>query len=334
MLYSLLKPLFFRLDPETAHQLAMQALKTLAPILPMPKHDKPKKVMGLSFKNPIGLAAGLDKNADYIDALAKLGFAFIEVGTVTPKAQQGNAKPRLFRLPEQQSIINRMGFNNKGVDYLLSQVAERQCAAVLGINIAKNLSTPLTNALDDYLLCLNKVYRAADYITLNISSPNTPGLQTLQNTDALEGLLKGIMQEAKKLQDKIGKHTPITLKIAPDLTPESIKPIADLLVKYNIDGLIASNTTLDRSFVAGHNHEHEAGGLSGLALKLKSRDILRQFRQHLQGELAIISSGGIDGSKEANKRLQLGAELIQVYSALIYKGPTLIHKILKNMHCL
>lgn len=332
MLYSLLKPLFFQLDPETAHELALKALKTLSPVLPSVNHVNPKKVMGLTFKNSLGLAAGLDKNADYIDALAQLGFGFIEVGTITPKAQEGNAKPRLFRLPEHESIINRMGFNNKGVDYLLRQVKERHSEVILGINIGKNLTTSVENALDDYLICLNKVYQAADYVTVNISSPNTPGLRSLQNEDALESLLKGIMEEAKELQDKTAKKTPIALKIAPDLMPESIKPIADLLVKYKIDALIATNTTLDRDFVAGHIHETEAGGLSGLALKVKSRDILMQFQQHLQGELPIISAGGIDGPEEANKRLELGADLIQVYSALIYKGPTLINKILKNIH--
>lgn len=332
MLYSLLKPLFFQLDPETAHDLALKALKTLSPILPSVNHVSPKKVMGLTFKNSLGLAAGLDKNADYIDALAQLGFGFIEVGTITPKAQEGNVKPRLFRLPEHESIINRMGFNNKGVDYLLKQVKERQSDVILGINIGKNLTTSVENALDDYLVCLNKVYQSADYVTVNISSPNTPGLRSLQNEDALESLLKGIMEEAKRLQDKTAKKTPIALKIAPDLMPESIKPIADLLVKYEIDALIATNTTLDRNFVAGHVHENEAGGLSGLALKVKSRDILIQFQQHLQGELSIISAGGIDGPEEANKRLELGADLIQVYSALIYKGPTLINKILKNIH--
>ncbi len=332
MLYSLLRPLFFTLDPETAHKVALDALKVFGSIMPESKYDKPVSVMGLTFKNRIGLAAGMDKNADYIDALAKLGFGSIEVGTITPKAQDGNPKPRLFRLPQHESIINRMGFNNKGIDYLLRQVKERQSDVVLGINIGKNLNTSVENALDDYLIGLKKSYQDADYITVNISSPNTPGLRSLQNEDALESLLKGIMSEAHALQDKTGKKTPIALKIAPDLTPESIKPIADLLVTYQIDGLIATNTTLDREFVKGHQHAAEAGGLSGLALKVKSRDILVQFQQHLQGEIPIISAGGIDGGEEAKKRIQLGAQLIQVYSALIYKGPALINQILKNLH--
>jgi len=332
MLYSLLRPLFFKLDPETAHKLALDALKVLGPLLPTPQNNQPKTVMGLNFKNPVGLAAGMDKNADYIDALAQLGFGFIEVGTITPQAQDGNPKPRLFRLPEHESIINRMGFNNKGIEYLLSQVKERQSDVVLGINIGKNLNTSVDNALDDYLIGLNKAYSAADYIAVNISSPNTPGLRSLQNEDALEALLKGIMNEAKTLQDKSAQKTPIALKIAPDLTPESIKPIADLLVKYKVDGLIATNTTLDRSFVEGHQYAQQAGGLSGLALKLKSRDILVQFQQHLQGAVPIISAGGIDGAEEANQRFDLGADLIQVYSALIYKGPAVINTILKNLH--
>ncbi len=332
MLYSLLRPLFFSLDPETAHKVALEALKIIAPVLPAAKNQQPKTVMGLTFKNTVGLAAGMDKNADYIDALAKLGFGFIEVGSITPKAQDGNEKPRLFRLPQHESIINRMGFNNKGVDYLLQQVKERQSDVILGINIGKNLTTPVENALDDYLICLNKVYQAADYIAVNVSSPNTPGLRSLQNEDALEALLKGIMNEAKKRQDETSKKTPIALKIAPDLAPESIKPIADLLVKYDIDALIATNTTLDRSLVEGHKHAQQAGGLSGLALQIKSREILVQFQQHLQGELPIISAGGIDSATEANKRFELGAELIQVYSALIYKGPSLIGTLLKNLH--
>jgi len=332
MLYSLLRPLFFQFDPETAHKLALEALNILGPIFPKPNAGKPKSVMGLNFKNGVGLAAGMDKNADYIDALSHLGFGFIEVGTITPKAQEGNPKPRLFRLPQHESIINRMGFNNKGIDYLLSQVKERQSDVILGINIGKNLNTSVENALDDYLICLNKAYRAADYITVNISSPNTPGLRSLQNEEALESLLKGIMDEAKTLQDQTAQKTPIALKIAPDLTPESIKPIADLLVKYKIDALIATNTTLDRDFVKGHQFAQEAGGLSGLALKQKSREIMVQFKQHLQGELPIISAGGIDGADEANKRFDLGADLIQVYSALIFKGPSVINNILKNLH--
>jgi len=332
MLYSLLKPLFFSLDPEVAHEIALDVLKTIAPILPSPTKQTPKTVMGLTFKNSVGLAAGMDKNADYIDALAKLGFGFIEVGTVTPKAQEGNVKPRLFRLAKHESIINRMGFNNKGVDYLLRQVKEKQSDVVLGINIGKNLNTSVNNALDDYLIGLKKVYQSADYITINVSSPNTPGLRSLQNEGALEALLYGISEESKRLQDNYGAKTPITLKIAPDLSEESIRPIADLLVKYGIDGLIATNTTLDKRLVEGHRHAQQMGGLSGLALKLKSRDILWQFQQYLHGEIPIISAGGIDGIAEAEKRFDLGAELIQVYSALIYKGPTLINTIIKNLH--
>ncbi len=332
MLYSLLKPLFFTLDAETAHHLALDALKLVAPVMSKPQYDSPLTVMGLDFKNRLGLAAGMDKNADYIDALAKLGFASIEVGTITPKAQDGNPRPRLFRLPQHESIINRMGFNNKGIEYLLRQVKERQSDVILGINIGKNLTTPVERALDDYLMGLRKVYQDADYITVNISSPNTPGLRSLQNEAALESLLKGIMYEAQALQDKTGKKTPIALKIAPDLAPESIQPVADLLVTYQVDALIATNTTLDRSFVKGHPLAAEAGGLSGLALKYKSRDILQQFQQCLQGELALISAGGIDSAEEAKKRIELGAALIQVYSALVYKGPALIKHILKNLH--
>ncbi|MBL7002911.1 MAG: quinone-dependent dihydroorotate dehydrogenase [Gammaproteobacteria bacterium] len=326
-MYSLLKPLFFALDAETAHEIALDVIKAVYPILPQNKQSHPTTVMGLAFKNSVGLAAGLDKNADYIDALASLGFGFIEVGTVTPKAQDGNPKPRLFRLPKHESIINRMGFNNKGVDYLLRQVKERNSDVILGINIGKNLSTSVDNALDDYLIGLNKVYQAADYITVNISSPNTPGLRSLQNEDALESLLKGIYEESLRLQDKFAAKTPIALKIAPDLTAESIAPIADLLVKYKIDALIATNTTLSREEVKGHVHADQAGGLSGLALQLRSRDILAQFQQCLQNEIPIISAGGIDSVDEAAKRFELGAQLIQVYSALIFKGPSLVKQL-------
>jgi len=285
----------FAQDAETAHETSLELLNTFRYLIPNTLHRKPVKVMGLDFPNPVGLAAGLDKNADYLPGLGRLGFGFIEVGTVTPRAQEGNPKPRLFRLTEHNSIINRMGFNNKGVSYLLNNI--RQLPPhdyILGINIGKNLTTTVENALSDYTLALQKVYTSADYITVNISSPNTPGLRNLQSEEALEALLKGIDECRKSLQDEHQINRPIALKVAPDLDSQAIAPISELLVKYNIDALIATNTTLDKSNVMGHPAANEAGGLSGAALTDKSRQILYQFHQQLQDQIPIISAGGID----------------------------------------
>jgi len=332
-LYKLIRPLVFTQDAETAHEASLELLNHLRWLIPNRRVEKPVNVMGLHFPNPVGLAAGLDKNADFLPGLSRLGFGFIEVGTVTPKAQAGNPKPRLFRVSEHQSIINRMGFNNLGVDHLLDNVqrlAERDY--VLGINIGKNLSTAVDHALDDYSKALSSVYKDADYITINISSPNTPGLRNLQGEEALEQLLKGIDECRKGLQDQHQLHRPIALKIAPDLDHRAIKPIAGLLHQYHIDALIATNTTLDRSTISGHPMASEAGGLSGSALTDKSRDILYQFHQQLQEDIPIISAGGIDSPQEAQLRLDIGAKLVQVYSALIYQGPGLITRIAKHIN--
>ncbi len=330
MLYPLIRPFVFAQDAETAHETSLELLNTFRYIIPTTQHQKPVKVMGLDFPNPVGLAAGLDKNADYLPGLERLGFGFIEVGTVTPKAQAGNPKPRLFRLTEHNSIINRMGFNNKGVNYLLNNIRQLPDQNyILGINIGKNLTTAVENALDDYTLALQQVYTSADYITINISSPNTPGLRNLQSEEALEALLKGIDECRKKLQDKHQLNCPIALKVAPDLDDQAIAPISELLIKHNIDALIATNTTLDKSKVAGHPAANEAGGLSGAALTDKSRQILYQFHQQLQDQIPIISAGGIDTPEEAQLRLDLGAKLVQLYSAIIFKGPGIINKITK-----
>jgi len=272
MLYPLLvRPFVFAQDAETAHETSLELLNTFSYLIPNTLHRKPVKVMGLDFPNPVGLAAGLDKNADYLPGLGRLGFGFIEVGTVTPRAQAGNPKPRLFRLTKHNSIINRMGFNNKGVDYLLNNIRQLpKHDYILGINIGKNLTTAVDKALDDYTLALQQVYTSADYITINISSPNTPGLRNLQSEEALEALLKGINECRKGLQDEHQLNRPIALKVAPDLDNQAIAPISDLLVKYNIDALIATNTTLDKSNVMGHPAAIEAGGLSGAALTDKS----------------------------------------------------------------
>jgi dihydroorotate dehydrogenase len=330
MLYKLIRPLIFSLDAETAHEATLELLNQLRWLIPRPHVLKPRRVMGLDFPNPVGLAAGLDKNGDYLRGLAHLGFGFIEVGTVTPRHQPGNPKPRLFRLRSERSIINRMGFNNAGIDHLLDNLQGLpRRDYILGINIGKNLATPVDRALDDYRLALRRVYLAADYVTLNISSPNTPGLRKLQDDDALKRLLSGVSEARKALQDRHQVHRPLALKVAPDLDDNQVAVIADLLREYRIDGLIATNTTLDRSAVAGHPLAAEAGGLSGEALKERSRDILLRFRGQLGADFPIISVGGIDSPEEARLRFDLGADLIQIYSALIYEGPGLIRRILR-----
>ena len=331
-LYRLIRPLIFALDPETAHEASLDLLNSLHWLIPRSPVRNPVHIMGLEFPNPVGLAAGLDKNAEYLPGLSRLGFGFIEVGTVTPRAQPGNPRPRLFRLPEHRSIINRMGFNNDGIDHLLSNIERfRPADSVLGINIGKNLSTAVEHALDDYRIGLQKAFSAADYITINISSPNTPGLRGLQSEEALDSLLKGIQATRRALQDEHGFDRPIALKIAPDLAPEAIGPICELLLRYDIDALIATNTTLERGPIAGHPLAGEAGGLSGAALTELARDILYRFVERLDGALPIISAGGIDSPDEARLRLDMGASLVQVYSALIFEGPSLVRRINKAL---
>ncbi|MGB5327848.1 MAG: dihydroorotate dehydrogenase (quinone), partial [Gammaproteobacteria bacterium] len=308
MLYSLVKPILFSLDPELAHDISLEMLQQFHRVLPDRRVDKPVRVMGLDFPNPVGLAAGLDKNGDYLDGLGKLGFGFIEVGSVTPLAQPGNPQPRIFRLSRQQSLINRMGFNNYGVDHLLDQLGNKTRDFVLGINIGKNLSTPVDQALTDYCLGFEKVYTSADYITINISSPNTPGLRDLQNEEALEALLAGISQLRARLEDKLQLYRPLAIKLSPDLEHRAIPAIADLLRKYSVDGLIATNTTISRDGVQGHRQANESGGLSGAALRDKSRQLLIDFHQQLGDDIPIISVGGIDSVEEAKLRFELGAK--------------------------
>lgn len=332
MLYSLLRPLIFLQDAENAHESSLELLNTLRALVPARQIQKPVEIMGLKFANPLGLAAGMDKNAEFLPGLSRLGFGFIEVGTVTPRPQPGNPKPRLFRVTEHNSIINRMGFNNKGVRCLLNNIKRMpERNFTLGINIGKNLSTPVENALDDYKLALQQVYTAADYITINISSPNTPGLRNLQNEQALSDLLGGIRDCRKALQDEHQIDKPIALKVAPDLDSQSIGFISELLVSNGIDALIATNTTLDRSVISGHALANEAGGLSGDALTDLSRNILFQFSSLLQHEIPIISVGGINSAEEAQLRLDLGASLLQIYSVLIFKGPAIINDINKSI---
>lgn len=286
--------------------------------------DDPRDVMGLTFSNPVGLAAGLDKNGDCIDGLAALGFGFIEIGTITPLPQSGNPKPRLFRLPEANAIINRMGFNNDGVDKLIANVKRAKYQGILGINIGKNAVTPIENAADDYLTCLRKVYPYASYITVNISSPNTKNLRQLQDEEALTRLLSALKGEQQKLADAHGKYVPIALKIAPDMESDQLKQIAALLMQHQIDAVIATNTTLSRVGVEGMPHGEEAGGLSGAPVREKSTEVIRQLSAELQGALPIIGAGGILNGADAAEKINAGASLVQFYSGMIYRGPALI----------
>jgi len=328
-LYSLLKPLLFQLDAEHAHDLTLKSLKAArlgsAWILPRrPPACVPRQVMGLTFPNPVGLAAGLDKNGAYIDGLAALGFGFIEVGTVTPRAQPGNPKPRLFRVKEAQGIINRFGFNNLGVDNLVENVRNAKFRGVLGINIGKNFDTPNERAVDDYLACMRKVYAHASYITVNISSPNTKNLRQLQEKDALAALLETLKAEQTTLADQHGRYVPIALKIAPDLEASQVVEIADLLRQYRFDAVIATNTTLARDSVEGLPNADETGGLSGAPVRDKSTLVIQQLSKQLAGELPIIGVGGILNGTDAVEKIAAGASLVQVYSGLIYRGPALV----------
>ena len=335
-IYSLASPLLFQFDAETIHDFTLKSLNTAErlgalSLYPSPPVCQSRQVMGITFPNPVGLAAGLDKNAAVIDAMAALGFGFIEVGTVTPRPQLGNPKPRLFRLKEAQGIVNRFGFNNLGVDHLIENVKAAKYKGVLGINIGKNFDTPMENAVDDYLICMQKVYAHATYITVNISSPNTKNLRALQEKEALAHLLATLKLEQTKLANQHGKYVPITLKIAPDLEFEQINEIADLLMEHNIDGVIATNTTLDRDRVQGIEHAEEAGGLSGAPVRKKSTLVIQQLSQRLQGAVPIIGVGGILSGADAVEKITAGAELVQVYSGLIYKGPKLVHDICKSL---
>jgi len=335
-LYPLLRPLLFSLDPETAHEVTLKLLNAaytsgLAKLLYPAIEDKPVTVMGLNFKNPVGLAAGLDKNGDYLDALASLGFGFVEIGTVTPRPQPGNPKPRLFRLPEHEAIINRMGFNNSGMDHLLSQIGQSRYTGILGINIGKNFDTPIENAADDYLIGLRKAYPAAGYITINISSPNTKNLRQLQQGDEIKTLISTLKTEQLKLQQQYGKYVPLVLKIAPDLDSEQISHIARLLLEFALDGVMATNTTIARDRIAGHPLADETGGLSGAPVKNQSTAVVRALADELNGKIPIIAVGGILSAADAQEKLTAGASLVQVYSGLIYRGPQLIADIVKAL---
>ena len=326
--YCLVKPFVFALDPETAHELTLAGLAALQKtgVLPAyrPLRASPVTVMGLEFPNRVGLAAGLDKNGEIIDALATWGFGFIEVGTVTPRPQPGNPRPRLFRLPEAQGIINRMGFNHRGVDALVANVRTARFKGILGINIGKNFDTPIEKAADDYLACLDKVYALASYVAVNISSPNTKNLRQLQGESELDALLGALRTRQTELADKHGHYVPMALKIAPDLDEAQIVNIADALRRHRLDGVIATNTTLAREGVEHLKHGNQAGGLSGAPLFERSTGVLRRLTLALAGELPVIAAGGIVDGGKAKAKLDAGAALVQIYSGLVYKGPDLV----------
>ena len=326
--YSLIRPLLFGLDAETAHDLTIAALHRLACLLPptVITLQPPVRVMGLDFPNRVGLAAGLDKNGEAIDGLAKLGFGFLEIGTVTPRPQPGNPKPRLFRLPEKQALINRLGFNNHGLGALTANVEAASYRGILGINIGKNADTPIERAAEDYLACLDRVYPLASYVTVNISSPNTLNLRQLQGDAALDALLGALKSRQGELAQKHGRYVPLALKIAPDLDDSQISGIADALRRHRIDAVIATNTTLDRAAVGGLLHARETGGLSGAPLFEKSTAVVAALARALADEVPIIAVGGIVDGAKAKAKLAAGAQLVQLYSGLIYRGPELVRE--------
>ena len=329
-MYQLARRALFLLPTETSHHLSLQAIALssrlgLLKLLPKPE-GRPVQAMGLTFPNAVGLAAGLDKNGDYFDALSALGLGFVEIGTITPRPQPGNPQPRLFRLPEYQAIINRMGFNNLGVDHLVAQVRERKFKGVLGINIGKNFDTPVEKASDDYRLCMEKVYAHADYIAVNISSPNTPGLRDLQHAEQLDELLATLKQTQTRLADQQGRYVPLALKIAPDLDDEQIADMARQLIKHGIDGVIATNTTLSREPIKRSPLAGEQGGLSGWPVREKSTEVVGKLAKALDGALPIIGVGGIGSGADACDKINAGATLVQVYTGFIYRGPVLIRE--------
>lgn len=328
-MYSLARPFLFCLDAERAHDLSLKAIETayrtgFNPLLASKPSALPTSAFGIQFPNPVGLAAGLDKNAAYIDALASLGFGFIEVGTTTPRAQPGNPKPRMFRIPQHDAVINRLGFNNAGVDALVANAEKSRFSGVLGINIGKNKDTPNERAIDDYVFCLERAYARASYITVNISSPNTQGLRDLQEEETLRRLIGELCDSGERLAAKHGARKPLLLKIAPDLDETEQDAIAEVLRASTIDGLICTNTTIDRSAVAGHRHAGEAGGLSGRPVFEKSTAVLRGMATRLAGHIPLIGVGGILDGTDAVAKIEAGATLVQLYTGMVYRGPGLI----------
>lgn len=334
-MYHFIKPLLFHFDAEKAHCLALHSLQLAyrSGLLGKRSDQKPAaqpvNLMGLTLPNPVGLAAGLDKNGEYIDALAALGFGFIEIGTVTPKPQPGNPKPRLFRVPEQEAVVNRMGFNNSGIDALIRHVQNSQYTGILGINIGKNATTPIEKAADDYLICLEKAYPHANYITINISSPNTKNLRTLQSEDALQSLLTCLKNKQAQLAVQHGRYVPLAVKIAPDLTDEQIAAVAQVALQSEIDGIIATNTTIDKTVLGKNPLAQEAGGLSGRPLQSRSNQVLQQLVAQLRGRIPLIGVGGIVSGADAQHKIALGAQAVQLYSGLVFRGPNLVHEAIR-----
>jgi len=336
--YKLIRSLLFRLPAEFSHDVALKAMRlcerlgVLGVIAANIKLNSiPKTVMGIEFPHTVGLAAGLDKNADYADALQALGFGWLELGTVTPRPQPGNPKPRMFRLASDKGIINRLGFNNKGIDHLLSQLASRKRQGIVGINIGKNAVTQLSDANEDYLIGLRKSYPVADYIAINISSPNTPGLRSLQYGEELDSLLGALVAEREALQRVHARYVPLAVKLAPDMSEDELTLCCSKLLAHKIDGVIATNTTFDRERVAGSRYAGETGGLSGAPLTDKACSTLAQIKRQVGDSMAIIGVGGIMTGRDAAARLEAGADLIQLYSGFIYEGPALIESALKEI---
>jgi dihydroorotate dehydrogenase len=331
MIYSLVRPLLFALEAETAHHFTLRALRALEALRLVPAAASTpaacaRNIMGIHFPNPVGLAAGLDKNGEYIDALAALGFGFVEVGTVTPRPQPGNPRPRMFRLPAAQAVINRLGFNNDGVDRLVENVKRARYRGVLGINIGKNADTPIERATDDYLACLRKVYPVASYVAVNISSPNTRDLRQLQQGPELDQLLGSLKAEQRKLADVHGRRVPLAVKIAPDLDAGQITAIAGLLQRHGVEGVIATNTTTARDGVAGMPHSGAAGGLSGTPLGPHSTRVVREMARALTGAIPVIAVGGVMSGADAREKMAAGASLVQLYTGLVYRGPALVRE--------
>jgi dihydroorotate dehydrogenase len=323
MLYSLARPLLFSLDPETAHRLTLRLAGVLS-LFPAKTKPVPARVMGLDFPNPVGLAAGLDKDAEQVDALAALGFGFIELGGVTPRPQPGNPRPRLFRLPRAGAIINRYGLNSAGVDAFAANLKRARTKAILGANIGKNKDTPNERAVDDYAHCFEVLYPLVHYVALNVSSPNTKGLRDLQSSQMLTVLLRTMREKRETLKDRHGRDVKVVLKVSPDLDDAAIGDIADVVRRERADGLIATNTTVSHDAIAGLPHGNEEGGVSGAPLTARSTEILRKFSRSLKGEVPLIGCGGIMSGADARAKLDAGASLVQIYSGLVFRGPRLI----------
>jgi len=336
MLYRAVRPFLFALDPETAHRLSLKSLDVLtrlgaASLVAFPAPRMPVRVMGLDFPNPVGLAAGLDKDGEHIDALAALGFGFIELGAVTPRAQPGNPRPRLFRLPEAEALINRLGFNNRGADVLVENIRRSGYRGIVGVNIGKNSDTPNERAHEDYIACLRKVYAHASFVTANISSPNTKNLRSLQQADGLDALLVSLTAERDLLAKRYGNRIPLAVKVAPDLDDAGIETIADRVAARGIDAVIATNTTVSREGVVHLRASREQGGLSGAPLRALATAVVRRLRRRLPASVAVIGVGGIASAADAREKLDAGASLVQLYTALVYRGPALVGEIVRGL---